>query len=412
METIHRLTPYLQSLKITGNNIQMPAIDIDSTIPALDTLIPSESIETLHFDIPQLDITWLLYVSQKYPYVKDLVLNLNYPTDNDVPQLDYPLLYTSLLSKCNYIQYLQLGSPDICHWLNPTVLKTMTDRSCIRELTPAKGDHHQIKTDQELRTAVEYGRYMLTGLSIEQWRLDSKMTETIRLLYAFTKLTHLELRCDSYNDEYRLVDILDACTNLKYLSLEWGTIVTPPEEYIYKRNYPLDSLSMTYVAFDDTFFSQFISTHCPSLTHISLLKCKQLCIMNNIKTQTLIEMNMPQHQLKTVSIHHVRLEYSNASLFYHNVTNYIRILELTEKKDTMWYHHVGYTKDNRRHPLMNTLDRIDQTSIQQYLNNPSLIQLCQQKWSDLLKTDLMFGYISLNCKSIQNVFFDGNAQSI
>jgi hypothetical protein len=399
METIHRLVSSLKSLKITGNNIQIPAIDLETV--DLDALIPFESIETLHIHIPQLDTTWLLYVSQKYPHVKDLVLNLYYSID---PRYDYSILYTSLLSKCNYIQYLQLGAPDICHWLNPSVLNTIVERSCIRELAPLKGED-QIKTDQELKTAAEYGRNVLTALYIEQWRLDTKMRDTVRLLYAFSKLTHLEFRCDSYNDEYRLVDILDSCANLKHLSLEWGTVTTPLEEYIY-RNYPLESIAMTYVAFGDTFFSQFLSNHCPSLNQISLSKCKQLCVMNNVKTQTLIEINMPHHHLTNVSIHNVRLEYSSASLFYHNATNYIRILELKEK-DTVWYHHVGYS--NRRHPLMNTLDRVDQMAIHHYLSNPSLIQLSQQKWGDALKTDLMFGHITLECQSIQHLFLDGNA---
>lgn len=423
IEIIHRLLPCLKKLEIVGDNIQLPIMHghqvEKDTIHMIDLFPTATQFTSLHIDTRLTPVTWLYYVAHKYPQLKYLHMNVHYDTNNSMGDFQIEKsLFLNLANKCRHIEIMEFSCPILDHWFNVSLFETLKSHQCIQEIRSITQKNGQIKLDSEFNLAIQHGRHLLTALEIEQWRLDIKLPYTLQKLRNFTKLAYLELKCDSYHDEYHVDSLLDSCPVLETLILEWGSLVTPIGTAWKRRKHPLKSLSMTFASFSTNVFD-YLSVNCPYISTISMIKCKQLCIINDISSKTVIELNLPNHHLDCLILDGVRLDYSSASMFYHGLSSYMRIALLQTNQEKVWHHHIGYKAGNRKFPITALLDKTDSQITQSYFDNRESSQaiysskqflenLSEQKVDNLLKTNLMFGYIRINCKSIDQFYLDGN----
>ncbi|CAO3649895.1 unnamed protein product [Mucor fragilis] len=420
MEIIHKLLPSLSSLEIVGDNIQLHTMSDEREMINKTSRFPTApQVATLRIDTRLTPVTWLYYVAHKYPRLKHLNIDVHYDTSNSMEDFRVEkALLLHLIHKCRHLEIIELSCPVLGHWFNASFFETLKGHQCIQEIKPIARRNGQIKFDADFSFALEQGKDILTGLEIEQWRLDAKLPCTLQRLRSFTKLAYLELKCDSYHDEYQINTLLESCPVLETLVLEWGSLVTPCQSVWKKRRHPLKSLSMTFASFSTDLFD-YLSLSCPHVSTISLAKCKQLCLINNLASQTVIELNLPNHHLDCLVLDGVRLDYSSASMFYHGLSSYIRLASVHTTQDTIWHHHIGYKANNRKLPILASLDANDAYITRAYFDKRESSQvvhssksflenLSEQKVDNLLKTNLMFGYVRINCKSIDQFCLDGN----
>ncbi|KAL9536641.1 hypothetical protein MBANPS3_012490, partial [Mucor bainieri] len=420
MEIIHKLLPRLRSLDIVGDNIQLHTMNNErETINKVDGFPTAPQVASLRIDTRLTPVTWLYYVAHKYPQLKRLNIDVHYDTSNAMEdfQVEKALLL-NLAHKCRHLETIELSCPVLSHWFNTSFFETLKRNQCIQEIKPMTRRNGQIKYDADFSFALEQGKDLLTALEIEQWRLDAKLPCTLHRLRSFTKLAYLELKCDSYHDEYQINTLLESCPVLETLVLEWGSLITPTQPLWKRKRHPLKSLSMTFASFSTNLFD-YLSLSCPHVSTISLTKCKQLCLINNLASQTVIALNLPNHHLDCLVLDGVRLDYSSASMFYHGLSSYIRLASVQSTQGTAWYHHTGYKANNSKLPILVPLDESDSQITRAYFDKRESSQvvrnskgflenLSAQKLANLLKTNLMFGYIRVNCKSIDQFYLDGN----
>lgn len=415
VEVIHTLLPCLESFSIRGDNIQMA--DPSSMIENFPT---APRIKTVHWNTISTPIGWLLYVAHKYPSVQDLTLVIRHTATPPSPlssisherQAAMMRYMEPLVRNCSQLEKLSFSSADLSEWFHASFLdQLLTHCPRMTHLCPLVNKDNQIRYDSELNVALRV-KHLITGLEIEQWRLDAILPSTIRTLSNFTKLSHLELKCDSYHDSYDMDMLLDACPVLNSLVLVWGTLWTTTKRE--NHTHPLRFLQLTFIAFYQHTF-QYLTQRCRMLSTLHITRCKQLCEMKNISTQTVMKLNMPYNSFDTIVLDGVRLDYSVASMFS-GPSSYIRVLSVNNK----WYHHVAYTC--RKSPLIRLLDDKDTDIVKGYFSkreqctfvNSSyrLIEtLSEQKLRSSLKTSLMFGFVEIQCKHVKYFVVDGNFAS-
>ncbi|KAL7320585.1 hypothetical protein PS15m_000459 [Mucor circinelloides] len=420
LEIIHTLLPSLRKLEIVGDNIQLHTLNSETeTKNKVDSFPTAPQVTGLCINTRLTPVMWLYYVAHKYPQLKQLTVDVFYDPVNSMENFEAEkALFLNLVHKCRHLEIIELSCPVLNHWFNSAFFETLKAHQCIQEIKPITRRNGQIKFDADFNFALEQGKDLLTALEIEQWRLDAKLPCTLQRLRSFTKLAYLELKCDSYHDEYPINILLDSCPVLETLVLEWGSLVTPIQSIWKRRRHPLKLLSMTFASFSTNLFD-YLSLSCPRIRTISMTKCKQLCLINDLSSQTVVEVNLPNHHLDCLVLDGVRLDYSSASMFYHGLSSYIRLASVQTAQGKIWHHHVGYKAHNRTLPMLAPLDENDFQITQAYFDKRESSQvihsskqflenLSEQKVNNMLKTNLMFGYIRINCKSIDQFYLDGN----
>ncbi|KAG2204532.1 hypothetical protein INT47_012591 [Mucor saturninus] len=403
IELIHKLLPCLESFTITGNNIEMPIGELFN----IENFPTAHRIKTLHWNTRLMPVTWLLFVTHKYSRVQDLVLAVQ----NHIPNISFPqlteenALYIQLVQKCRHLKKISLSSPLLNDWFNASFLEDLVHLPHIQEVGPIVQKGNRIKFDTELAlAALPENRRLITALEIEQWRLDMKLSCTLNTLRNFTKLAYLELKCDSYNDKYDLENLLDSCPRLENLVLEWGTLLLTDQS---RKRHPLKSLCITYVAFEPTVF-QYLSNKCRSLSTLLITKCKQLCELQNVSTQTVIQIDMPQNNFELILMDGIRLDYSNANVFYRGLSSYARVVSIQQSDmPVKWYQHVEYTSSNRKVPISQLLNDKDEKVTQDYFSQREQYSFVNNHEEEA-KTNMEFGYIKIKCQSLRNFVLDGN----
>lgn len=405
IELIHKVLPCLESFTIIGNNIQMPIGEI-FTIENFPTAF---RIKKLHWNTLLMPVTWLHYVAHKYQYVQDLTLAVQ----NYIPNISFPqvggeeesLLYTRLIKKCRHLEKISLSCPLLNDWFNASFFESLINLPYIQEVGPIVQKGNRIKFDAELSLAA-LPRHLITALEIEQWRLEMKLPCTLNLLKNFTKLAYLELKCDSYNDEYNIENLLESCPRLESLVLEWGAIsLANPTT----KRHPLKSLCITYVAFEPGVF-HYLSNKCRSLSTLLITKCKQLCEIQDVSTQTVIQLDMPYNKFDLIMMDGIRLDYSNANMFFQGLSSYARVVSIHENNmQAKWHQHVGYIANNRKVPISQAMNEKDTEIAQTYFSKREQCSFVHNHAEEtVFKDNLEFGYIKIKCQSLRNFILDGN----
>lgn len=429
IEVIHKFLPRLKSLNITGDNIQMIASDSDEMLTRISLLPTASNLGSVNWDTRLIPATWLFYVAHKYPNLRHLTVNVQRDREltsskrNEYIQFE-KALFLHLVDKCRCLVTIAFSSPVLENWLNPSFFDILSRNASIQSIRPLIQRSNQIQRDAEFRLARQYGHQLLTALEIEQWRFDDELPITLQCLADFTQLNYLEIKCDSYHNEYSMVTVLDTCPLLETLVVEWGTFSAPPameqqEQRFLLKQHPLKTLNFTFVAFSAQLF-EYLSQRCQSLTNLFLAKCKQLCQMKDMASQTVVEINMPSNTFHSIVIDGVRLDYSSASMFYHGLSSYVRIASVkTMQQDHHWYHHKNYRANSRKFPLMQKLDEHEANVTKSYFdkrekcafvncNKHFLKRITELKVDDALKNGLMFGYVRIHCKALDYFVIDGN----
>lgn len=403
IELIHKALPLLESFTIIGNNIQMPIGEVFN----INNIPTAHRIRKLHWNTRLMPLAWLFYVTRKYLRVQYLILAVQ----NHIPNVSFPQLgedhslYTQLIQKCRHLQKIELSSPLLNDWCNASFFEGLTNSPHIQEVGPIVKKGNGIKFDTELSlVALPGNRQLITALEIEQWRLDMKLTCTLNTLKNFTKLAYLELKCDSYNSEYDLENLLESCPRLKSLVLEWGALTLKNTT---DKHHPLESLCITFIAFEPSVF-HYLSNKCRSLSTLLITKCKQLCEIQDVSTQTVIQIDMQYNKFDTILMDGIRLDYSNANMFWGGLSSYARVASIVEcGMPAKWYQHVGYSASNRKVPISQVMSDKDAKVARDYFSNREQSSFVNSH-VDEEKTDLELGYIKIKCQSLRYFVLDGN----
>ncbi|KAI8058729.1 hypothetical protein BDF21DRAFT_467575 [Thamnidium elegans] len=401
IELIHTMLPRLESLVITGDHIELSIADPSPDQLFLIDQVPTHFLKKLDWNTSLTPITWLHYIAHKYPYIKDLTISI-FPSSPPLCQSE-TFFYIQLVARCKYLETISLASPSLCHWFNPSFFQTLSPT--IHQVRPILHKENRIRFESELTLASEY-RHLLTTLEIDQWRFDIPFSTTLGLLSLLPNLNHLELRFDSYNKQYSIESILQSCPLLTHLALEWGslTIALPPG----KIKYRLQTLELTYIAFDPTLF-QYLGNQCKALSTLVLFKCKQSCQPENPSTHTVIELDMPDNAFDLIMINGVRLDYSNAGLYMHGISSYARLVSIQKQEGTLnqqWYRHTGYTSVHKRSPIVHCLDSKNTELVETYFEKRKRGPYKEKETVGLLSME--FGYIEIKCKSLKKFILDGD----
>lgn len=440
IELIHSSLPYLKILEITGNNIQMINDQNIHDLARISKFPTAKHINTFHLNTRLTSIIWVAYVTHKYAStIEHLKLNIHYPQainanqDHRIFSLaenNFPTeksFFLNLVERCKRLKTISLSCPILDHWLNDTFFQVLSKvNPGIREVNPLIQQRSQIKFDSDFRTAKHYGKHLMTALEIEQWELDALFPNTLHSLSKFTRLTHLELNYNSSKEEFSIESVLDSCPLLETLVLLWGTIYissfdTSKDVRLLassQRQHPLKTLKLELLSFESCLF-EYLSRRCGSLTNLYITKCRQLCKMNDMVPQTKVRICMPNNRLKNIMINAMQLDYSAASRFFYKRPSYIKLASISTSSETNWYHHKGYeVVSSHKQPVLERLSKYDSDVTQAYLvehektkftnSSQFLGSLSMQKLSDTLKIDLIFGCISIECKSVNNFLLDGN----
>jgi hypothetical protein len=419
VEAIHSLLPNLEELELSGDSMQMPLGFNKTTMDQISAVPTCTRMRHVHMNTFFTSAMWLFYVAHKYPYMKELILGVHFDADDTVTY-NHTEFYTTLVQKCKQLLHLQLNCTNIHDWMNPHFFEALS-QTCVQKIQPVVQSNNYVNNDSEFDVALQYGGRLITALEIAQWRLDKSLPVTVSLLKKLLYLSYLELKCDSYNDEYEMNDLLDSCPMLETLILEWGTLCIIDNTSSKSCRHPLSNIRITYIAFDITFFTT-LATYCPSLSKITISRCKQLYSPNNTSSQSIIKLDMPTLSLEYVLINGIRLDSSNASAFYHGLSSYVRIMSVEETRSHSkegWYHHIGYKENNRKNPQLECLKAEEQNAIRDYFKKRENLELAhdrddhldafgKQVKDNILKTNAMFGYVQLRCKSLENFVLDGN----
>ncbi|KAI8881067.1 hypothetical protein K501DRAFT_9292 [Backusella circina FSU 941] len=419
VEAIHHLLPNLENLQISGDSIQMP-LDFNKTAMNQISAVPICSrIRNIHMNTIFTSAMWLFYVAHKYPNVKELIIGVHFNADDTV-MYNHTEFYTTLVKKCKQLLHLQLDCSNISDWMNSHFFEVL-GQTCVRKVQPIVQSNNYINNDSEFDIALQYGGRLITALEIAQWRLNKSLPATISSLKNLLHLNYLELKCDSYNDIYEMNNLLESCSMLETLVLEWGTLCitdSPSEKY---RHHPLSNIRITYIAFDISFFTT-LSKYCPRLSKIIISRCKQLYNTNDMASKSIIKLYMPTLTLDYVLINGLRLDSSNASAFYHGLSSYVRIISVEDTRSHSkeeWYHHIGYKENDRKIPRLERIKDEEQNAICDYFEKRKDMDLAhsrdehleafgKQVKDNILKTNIMFGYVQLRCKSLGSFVLDGN----
>ncbi|KAI8378194.1 hypothetical protein EDC96DRAFT_571169 [Choanephora cucurbitarum] len=421
MELLHHLLPKLTRLSIIGSSIEMPICSSKLMAQQIMARSNASELRYLDWETRHIPSTWLLYIARKYPHLRHLQLDVHYNSQeisNGTPQVEE--LFLNLVDKCRHIETLALSCPTLSHWLTIPFLKSLKNNQCVSQICFPIQKSNQIKHGAELEFIAEHISQFTTMLEVDQWRFNSNISHTFRLLENFHKLSYLKIKCDSYHTEYDLQHLLDSCPALETLVLEWGTLYVPSPLSYYgcTKRYNLRELYVTFIAFE-THFSNFLSRTCQSLKVLSMTKCKQLCDIKDMASQTTVYIDMPNHEFETIVLDGIRLDYSSANMFYSGLSSYIRLAYVQTRDDAIWQQHKTTQDADNDGSLIEKLTPRDALAIQAYFDerkqhsfvNTSkdlLKGLYEQKIDNTLKTNLMFGYVDIRCKSLQNFLFSGN----
>ncbi|KAI9366597.1 hypothetical protein BD770DRAFT_376569 [Pilaira anomala] len=414
IELFHTTLPLLESLSIVGDRIEMSIIKDDNHAKLIPTTIePAPLLFKLHWNTSLAPVTWLLYMAHKYPRLKNLTLAIQEdPVNISInPEHD---CYRQLLHHCRHLETISLSSPVITDWLNPDFFHALPPS--VRKIRPIPNRQNQIRFDSELFLAAGEASEFISLIEIDQWRLNMTIDSTLHLVSHFSQLRYLQIKYDSYHKEYNLNRILNTCPGLDHLILEWGALLIADDggggvSWFKERKHMLKSFQLTFIAFDPNLF-QYLSSRCPSLSTLILTKCKQRCQAENVVTHTVIQIEMPCHAFELILIDGVRLDYSFAGIYVHGLSSYIRLARIEKKKEKMnWIRHVGYEYQTRS-PLLQSLDAEQVESTESYFlqRQQSAYTQQQNELNDpgLKQLNVEFGYIQVQCKSLNRFVLDGN----
>lgn len=369
LEFIHDSLPLLKELELSGSfklqQITTTTTTITAAVHLTRFLLKATSIS------PQ----WIYYFAYKYPNLETLDLELTLLPQK---QKEVDKSFSFLLKSCPNLNKIELDSSSAKTLMTKEFFDIADQHQHLKEIKMKDLVYNLVsRQDGFFDLLVKRGKRWISGLGTEVIESDLTIRHILESLVTLNQLTDLVLCCGHPYFDCELDLILDHCPNLIQLTIRSAQVIVSLEQQqqiTTSRVHGLKSISFSTVSFSSCILFDYLSLKCPVLTKLMCYECDQ-------KQGNVIQIHMPQHTFETISLNGIRLSLDQPN---------IRILSISQqqkKEQKRWYH--------ANHPKIHRFNQSQTNQLQQYsiIKKPPTFRKVK---------DILFGYISIQCQSIQH----------
>lgn len=426
IDRIHQCLPHLVDLQFINHfNFGISNYYIHQIQPAISLIPPQKSLKHLKLEGTLQSYQWIQYISQQYPSLESLTLDLVHSPFSGVFALPPMQLisyriresFQAIAGCYQHLRVLRIRGLSTPLWLTHKFIAALKKKSFSTEIDAQLYglDFEGVERSIQALTSQD-NSVNLTGIRLPIWRRHSHHTNplgtwrnTIRPLQAFKGLVHLELDAVSMSyintsgegDGFDLDTILSMLPTLTSLKLSGSTLQLSQQAFLQQKRQQLtklQGLTLHKIAFS-TSLMDYLSYYCPDLKRLIICDCQQKESSDNQKLK--ISIDLQNLDLDLLVLYRVRHPYQ----LVESRAPGARFLRMNGQN---WSH----------------LSIKANTGICEArpLNDPSKIKQIVE-WNDIMLEewgpnraryhteeewlqDVMFGYIDVQCKSAKRVFLD------
>lgn len=431
MESIHTAAPYLTDLELSGSfKFTMDYTSQSDTLECM-RYITQTCIRHLKLKAtipPQ----WIYYIARKYPQLQDFDMEVldstmtafhttykksfsqNYQQPSIPSAKEVQSLFSMLLQCCAGLRKMQIDSVAGKMYMTEAFFDTLATHEHLKEIKMKNSTYNLVSRDQFFDLLATRGQHIITGLGTEAIGTDIHISTIVDPLSHFTKLTELVLCCGHPYFDCDINVVLSGCRQLLNLTVRSAHLMLSEQgrHSRQQQQHPLKSLHLSTVSFSAHVFA-YLSQTCHALKQLSFYECDQ---RDDAANQ--IHIYMPQNDFDLVSMNGIRLD--SVPLQCHTWLPNARILSIETANNKRWYHAYNGNSCYHETPKIQRLNQRKSAIAEHYyqygwINNQKYLQKAISKNAKMQQPqgylysrtsreweqDLVFGSISIQCKSIK-----------
>ncbi|KAI7871542.1 hypothetical protein BDF14DRAFT_1878398 [Spinellus fusiger] len=437
IDLIHSTCPHLEHLGLSTVFLESTELTKDMAISPVNTMRALHLTYTRH-------IHWkaIHYFIRKYPQLKEFSttgFSVTYqngrPADLDPQSNENIFIVMAQQWPCLY-SFIMSGIPENV-WPGSRFFDALQGSGVsltTLKLNFDKTPRYSLDYLSHFMAMVDSSKNTLETLTFRAWG-DADMTHLIRLLGQCQRLSSLTITGYSMDTVYALDVILEACPQLKSLSLTLGKLVlSNPYSKNTPEMHPLSELSIEFITLEMKAITHYLSLCCP---HLSSLSISDVNIRQAFPDGR-VEINMPDHtfdRIQIKSMYAIRLSPEDERMS----TYAIKLLALSplkrmngtlrrrdcleidwhqhkehelEKEQTLtrWYHYykekgIDYVKQLYRLPTKEASEASSYTITLDEWNQSFDMKTYEGKkqW----RQNIFRGFISIRCQDVDYLCFEG-----
>ncbi|KAG0163753.1 hypothetical protein DFQ30_011049 [Apophysomyces sp. BC1015] len=321
LEEIHSCCPQLEHIELEGGLLRDPIIDDAETIAPANQMREFRLRCSHGWSRYQF---WLRFFALKYPNLETLELDNRYGIitlrrEDEELRLQEHQCFQLLAHHCRRLRNIRTNHIS----LDPRFFESLSSyQTHLTTLFLHNVWRHGRKT---IIAAIECARNTLHTLSLTiPGNLDKE--QLLPLLGTCHRLTNLNIAdFDRFEPEtFQIDEILDHCKGLQTLEIRQVTVLSYDGKETAQRQHPLTSLKLEEIMFNQNVLDS-LSNLCPNLRELSLISCCRVDCTDDMN----IEIHLPQHNLRSVTLRDVQHRY---------FTDRIKYFGLKTQNEEIWCH--------------------------------------------------------------------------
>ncbi|KAL7330270.1 hypothetical protein PS15p_205236 [Mucor circinelloides] len=426
IDRIHQKLPQLVDLQFINHfNFGISKYYIHQIQPAISPIPPQKSLKHLKLEGTLQSYQWIQYISQQYPSLESLTLDLVHSPFSGVFALPSMQLisyriresFQAIADFYQHLRVLRIRGLSAPLWLTHKFVAALEKKSFSTEIDAQLYglDFEGVERSIQALTSQD-NRVNLTGIRLPIWRRHSHYTNplgtwrnTIRPLQAFKELVHLELDVVSMSyvnisgegDGFVLDTILSMLPTLTSLKLSGSTLQLSRQAFLQQKSQQLtklQDLALHKIAFS-TSLIEYLSCYCPDLKRLIMCDCQQKEGSDNQKLR--ISIDLQNLDLDLLVLYRVRHPYQlvesrapGARFLCMNGQNWSH---LSVKANAG----ICEARPLNDPSKIKQIVECNDTMLEEWDPNRARYHT-EEEWLQ----DVMFGYIDVQCKSAKRVFLD------
>lgn len=425
LDRIHQYLPQLVDLQFINHfNFGISNYYIHQIQPELSMIQPQKKFQHLKLEGTLQAYQWIQYISQLYPSLKSLTLDLVYSPFSGIfapPPMQFINFkvresFQSIVDHYQHLRIIRIRSLSTPLWLTPKFIAAFDSKPFPTEIDAQLYglDFKGVEKSIEVLTPKKSCNINLTGVRLPIWRRHSHHTnplstwrDTIRPLRVFKGLSHLELDAVSMSyvntsnedDGFVLDTILNILPSLTSLKLSGSTLQLSKQRSMQqgKKSTGLKELVLHKIAFS-TLVMNYLSVYCNDLKRLIMYDCQQKESRDDQKLK--ISIDLHNLSLDLIVLYRIRHPYQL-------VESRAPGARFVCVNNQHWSHLSVRSEGNCEAKPLHDRSKIKQiTQFNDILLeewNPNRARYhTENEWQQ----DLIFGHIYLECKAVKSIFLD------